>query len=337
MKTWSAIFNFIAIWILIIMISIFYRHLDAIQTDYDSAVLRQVIKFAGEAAFNSAIVESGNIDMDYTKLGNVSLNPNESLKAFEDIVCLSYGMSLSDENRAHIESYIPSAIMCTYDGYYITQLMEDNMAELKWSVKIPYTIEVKKPNGKEYTVALRMDSEDCFVLENNTTTGLVSSYTSYNNNAGGAGFATSVLNKEIANAKINTTITNALSYNIAKISEYRGGKNYRVYIPADKTFSGINSIDGPSLVILLSGGDFAGKAKLSEAAISGLKVVARRWVVGYRDNITGEKFYCYDGQLSEEVLRSGTITVNDRPFSSVHEAAQEGYYPDYEKLVLPIS
>ena len=338
MKTWSAIFNFFAIWILILMMGVFYHHIDAIQTDYDTAVLRQVIEFAGEAAFNSAIVESGDIDMDYTNLGNVSLNPSESLKIFEDIVCLSYGMSINDENRVHIESYIPSAIMCTYDGYYITQLMEDNMAELKWSIKIPYTIDVKDAAEKDYTVALRMDNEDCFVLANDTSNGLVSSYTSYNNDDGGAGFQDRVLNKNIANAKINSTITDALSYSISQISECRGGKNYnyRVYLPADTTFTGINSVNGPSLIILLSGGDFAGKASVSEAAISGLKAVARSWVVGYKDNITGQRLYCYDGQLSNEAISSGTITVNDKPFSTVQDAAKAGYYPDYSRLTLPI-
>ena len=351
MKTWSAIFNFFAIWILILMMGVFYHHIDAIQTDYDTAVLRQVTEFAGEAAFNSAIVESGDIDMDYTNLGNVSLNPSESLKIFEDIVCLSYGMSINDKNRAYIESCIPSAIMCTYDGYYITQLMEDNMAELKWSIKIPYTIDVKNIAGKDYTLALRMDNEDCFVLANDTSNGLdtgytsynddvwlVPSYTPYNNDAGGAGFQDSVLNKNIANAKINSTITDALSYSISQISECRGGKNYnyRVYLPADTTFTGINSVNGPSLIILLSGGDFAGKASVSEAAISGLKAVARSWVVGYKDNITGQRLYCYDGQLSNEAISSGTITVNDKPFSTVQDAAKAGYYPDYSRLTLPI-
>lgn len=339
MKVWSAIFNFIAVWVIVIMLGVFYNHIDVIQTDYDTAVLRQVIEYAGEAAFNTAVVQNGDIDMDYTKLGNVSLNPSESLKVFEDIVCLSYGMSISDENRAHIESYIPSAIMCAYDGYYITQLMDDNIAELQWSVKIPYTMQASKIVGglkRDYTVALRIDSEGIIVIDNNTPNGLVERYKEYGLGIEGAGFANSVLNKDIVRAKINTTITDALSYSIAKVSEYRGGKNYRVYLPADTTFSGINTINGPSLIILLNGGDFAGKAKVSEAAISGFKVIARNWVVGFTDH-TGKKWYCYESQLTEGLVNSGGIVVNDKPFSTVGEAAEKGYYPHYEYISLPFN
>ena len=217
MKTWSALFNFIAVWIIIIMLTVLYRHVDAIQADYDTAVLRQVIEYAGEAAFNSAVVQSGDIGMDYTKLGKVQLYTSEALRVFEDIVCLSYGMSLSAENRAHIESLIPSAILCTHDGYYITKLADDNVAELKWSLKIPYTIEAKR-NGKTSTVAIRMDSEENFVIDNDDTTGEVKPYKSYGNGEYGAGFQHSELNMDIARARINTIITNALSYNISQIS-----------------------------------------------------------------------------------------------------------------------
>ena len=335
MKTWSALFNFIAVWIIIIMLTVLYRHVDAIQADYDTAVLRQVIEYAGEAAFNSAVVQSGDIGMDYTKLGKVQLYTSEALRVFEDIVCLSYGMSLSAENRAHIESLIPSAILCTYDGYYITKLADDNVAELKWSLKIPYTIEAKR-NGKTSTVAIRMDSEENFVIDNDDTTGKVKPYKSYGNGEDGAGFQDSELNRDIARARINTIITNALSHNISQISADRGGKNYRVYLPAETTFTGINTIDGPSLIILLEGGDFAGKAKVSEAAISGLKVVRKRWVMGFKD-AEGNLWYCYESQLTDEVLSDPNIQVNDRPFSSPLDAALSGYKPHFKLLATDIN
>ena len=47
MKVWSAVFNLLGICIIVIMVTVFYRHLDVIQTDYDTAVLRQAVEYAG--------------------------------------------------------------------------------------------------------------------------------------------------------------------------------------------------------------------------------------------------------------------------------------------------
>lgn len=320
MKVWSAIFNFIGVWILILMISVFYSHLDAMQTDYDTAVLREVIGYAARAAFDEAI----NTETTYSDLGRAQIDVKKTLEIFGDIVCLSYDMSLSEENRTHIESYIPSAMFCTYDGYYITKLIDDNRTDLEWSLKIPYTITVGN-----ITATLQIDRDEGFKV-NNIDGGAVS-YTDFGMGEGSVGIQIKDLNRGIANARINTVITDALSLNIAKLSEYRGGNNYRVYLPAKTTFSGINTIDGPSLIILLSGGDFAGKASISEAAIAGLKVVQKNWVLGFED-LHGNKWYAYETQLSEQVLKENNFNVVTAPLDSVFQAADMGYKPNFEIL-----
>jgi len=324
MKVWSAIFNFIGVWILILMISVYYNHLDAIQKDYDTAVLREVIGYAARAAFDEAI----NTETTYSDLGRAQIDVKKTLGTFVDIVSLSYNMSMSEENRAHIESYIPSAMFCTYDGYYITKLLEDDSTDLVWSLKIPYTMTV----GNK-TVTLQMDRDEGFVITN-VAEGVLP-YTGFGMGAGRVGIQIASLNRDIANARINTVITDALSHNIAKISEFRGGKNYRVYLPAKTTFSGINTIDGPSLIILLSGGDFAGKASISEAAIAGLKVVKKNWVLGFED-LNGNKWYAYETQLSEKVLTENNFTVVTEPLASVFQAADMGYKPNFEILATDI-
>lgn len=324
MKVWSAIFNFIGVWILILMISVYYNHLDAIQKDYDTAVLREVIGYAARAAFDEAI----NTETTYSDLGRAQIDVKKTLGTFVDIVSLSYNMSMSEENRAHIESYIPSAMFCTYDGYYITKLLEDDSTDLVWSLKIPYTMTV----GNK-TVTLQMDRDEGFVITN-VAEGVLP-YTGFGMGDGRVGIQIASLNRDIANARINTVITDALSHNIAKISEFRGGKNYRVYLPAKTTFSGINTIDGPSLIILLSGGDFAGKASISEAAIAGLKVVKKNWVLGFED-LNGNKWYAYETQLSEKVLTENNFTVVTEPLASVFQAADMGYKPNFEILATDI-
>ena len=324
MKVWSAIFNFIGVWILILMISVYYNHLDAIQKDYDTAVLREVIGYAARAAFDEAI----NTETTYADLGRAQIDVKKTLGTFVDIVSLSYNMSMSEENRAHIESYIPSAMFCTYDGYYITKLLDDDSTDLVWSLKIPYTMTV----GNK-TVTLQMDRDEGFVITN-VAEGVLP-YTGFGMGDGRVGIQIASLNRDIANARINTVITDALSHNIAKISEFRGGKNYRVYLPAKTTFSGINTIDGPSLIILLSGGDFAGKASISEAAIAGLKVVKKNWVLGFED-LNGNKWYAYETQLSEKVLTENNFTVVTEPLDSVFQAADMGYKPNFEILATDI-
>ena len=344
MKVWSAIFNFIGVWILILMISVYYNHLDAIQKDYDTAVLREVIGYAARAAFDEAI----NTETTYSDLGRAQIDVKKTLGTFVDIVSLSYNMSMSEENRAHIESYIPSAMFCTYDGYYITKLLDDDSTDLVWSLKIPYTMTVgnktvtlqmdreqmdREQMDREQMDREQMDRDEGFVITN-VAEGVLP-YTGFGMGDGRVGIQIASLNRDIANARINTVITDALSHNIAKISEFRGGKNYRVYLPAKTTFSGINTIDGPSLIILLSGGDFAGKASISEAAIAGLKVVKKNWVLGFED-LNGNKWYAYETQLSEKVLTENNFTVVTEPLDSVFQAADMGYKPNFEILATDI-
>ena len=334
MKVWSAVFNLLGICIIVIMVTVFYRHLDVIQTDYDTAVLRQAVEYAGRASFRTAL-ESGSADTDYTHLGVVRLNPSETLNTFTDIICMTYNLALSDENKEYIERHIPTAILCGYDGYYITELRDGDTTEyvnkyykkgttdvietavkeqsrLGWSLKMPYVTEVE-----DKIVALSMDGGRYLEVGDN------------------GNLAEGITTEELANSRINAVISDALSNNIKQIRAGREaigqsvyGRNYRVYIPAETTFSGINSIDSPTLIILLEGGDFAGKAKKTEASISGLKVIEKDWVVGY--SVGGEDLYCYASQYDLEESLTATVY-----YTSAMEAARAGYNPDYERLVLP--
>ena len=324
MKAWSAIFSLIAVWILMIMMAVAYRQLDAIQTDYDTAVLRQVIDYAGKAAFEKA-KKSGQLGISYIDIDSVRLDPSEVLKEFENIVCMSYNMSLSDENRVYIESFISAAVLCTYDGYYVAQRVDDTSTILEWSLKIPYTYTSK--DGTK-VVTLNMNVDKGYVIDK--ATGDVSEYNAFG--AAETGIQATELNRNIANARINSIINNVLSFSVAKTTADIGGKWYRVYIPAKTTITGINTINKPSLIILLEGGKFAGKAKIREAAISGLTVVSREWIVGYKD-MDGNMLYCYESQLSDLEIRENNLEIYNKPFSSTKEANKYGYNPDYRRLV----
>lgn len=331
MKVWSAIFNFIAVWVLIIMIVTFYRHLDILETDYETAVLRQAVEYATEAAFQRAVDEGEAAA--YTNIENIRINPASILQTFETMMCLSYDMALTDLNKELVESSILSAILCTYDGYYITKPMSDSTPQLKWSLKIPYTIKVPK-GGQTYTVALRMGSEQNFVIEDS----VVKSYDRFGQTEIfetraelGAGFSSDVLNIDIAKARISTIISQALAYNVYKVKEDVGGKRYRVYIPPETTITGINNIERPTLIILFEGESFIGKAQIPEVAMAGLTVIAKDWVIAYRD-ITGNKLYCHESKMLKTELDNFGLVQEDK-FPTTLEAQQKGYYPDYVRMV----
>lgn len=333
LKTWYGIFNCIALGMLLIMISIFYVQMNTMQTEYDTNRLNQVISYAGEAAFMETL-NVGDINLNYTDMSNVVLNPTYCLDVFEEMVCLNYGMATSLENKQYIEECIPSALLAANDGYYITLLSEvDTSVDevigeeygFKWSVKLPYTVTHTTTNPATNVmtndaISVRLNSEK-WIKASKATPGSTLSLTygdSYSDES-----VKGILTRKIVQRNINSTLTNALARNIDLVSSIRGDVNYNIYLPASQTSSGINDITGPSLIILLQGADFSAQAKVEEAVISGLRAVRKVHVVGFTD-IDGKKRYCYEGQLPEELR--GTI---ESFFNSVEEAARCGYLPSY--------
>lgn len=298
--------------------------METMQIEYDTSRLNQAISYAGEAAFMDTI-KAGNLEIEYTDMQNVVLNPANCLDVFEEMICLNYGMSTSLENKQYVENCIPSALLACNDGYYITLLSEvDTSADsvigqeygFKWSPKLPYTI---KHDDSEISVSL---SSENWIKATNQGDTLRLEYGYDYSDAEVRGIVT----RSIVQRIVNTTLTNALARNIDLVSRLRGDANYEIYLPASKTHSGINDISNPSLIILMQGADFSGHAKVEEAVISGLKTTRKVYVIGFVDT-DGMRRYCYEGQLPE-LLKDNA----ERFFINVEEAARSGYSPSYEYI-----
>ena len=151
MKVWNALFNFIGVLIVAFMIMVINNLEEVNQMNFEEVRLAQAVDYANEGAFR-IVVESDSIGTDYTDGGleEIKINPSGVVDAFSNIMCLSYDMSLSEENIDMISQSIVTGVMCAVDGYYILEEFEiDNDPtdsviggefELRWGVKRPYIV-----------------------------------------------------------------------------------------------------------------------------------------------------------------------------------------------------
>lgn len=307
-----------------VMMSIFYIQTDTMIKEYDTHRLNIAINYSAEAAFMETL-GVGDVNLSYTNMSDVILDPTYCLEIFESMMCLNYGMSDSPENRFYIENCIPTAVLACNDGYYITILSDVSSNDaidgqevgFKWSVKLPYTIEC--PNGE---IAVNLNSEDWVKATQEANGSLTLLYgNSYADNA-----VSGLLSKSAVKRSINSTLTNAIARNIDLVSKIRGDVSYDIYLPATQTAAGLNDVSSPSLLILIQGADFSGQAKVDEAVIAGLKTVKEVSLIGFTDH-DGKKRYCYESQLPSNLL-GNVITF----FNTTEEAAVAGYVPSYEYM-----
>lgn len=324
LRTWFGIFNIIALGLLSLMMGIFYTQTETMKKEYDTHRLNYALTYSAEAAFMETL-NVGDVNLSYTNMSDVELDPTYCLDIFEAMMCLNYGMSDNEENRLYIESCIPTAVLACNDGYYITLLTDVNQYDegtqkeegFKWSPKLPYTVEC--PNGE---ISVRLNSQQWIKVTSNSNDTLSLLYgNSYADDA-----VSGLLSKEIVSRSINSTLTNAIARNIDYVGSLRGGVNYSIYLPARQTQGGINEIMGPSLLILLQGADFSGEARVEEAIIAGLKTIKKVRTIGFVD-YDGLKRYCYETQLPDDLLNSAVSF-----FNSTEEAAKAGYAPSYQYL-----
>lgn len=409
MKVWSSIFNIFGILILLIMMLSWRTQDKTARVDYDTERLRIATDFCAEAAFIKVKDNGSSIDNDYTGLvRNVIISPDNSLDTFEEMMCYCYGMEPNEDNKARVESYIPSAILACTDGYYITKLVEDwkvgeyeadgtfreftkeepynagrstyydcngalvykgsypssykilngvtydgkgnvldkdtgkikvfNGKRFKWSMKLPYiyyqrdNTEITNPDALTDTqpvdmYAVTLDGRNCVKLTR-VRNGNTFEYRDLK-------YEFPITNKDTITKAVNARLTDALAKNVQEVGQERGGVDYNVYLPVGQTKTGINQINGQSLIILLQGADFTGDANVTEATISGLKIVRKRPVVGFKisryNSLTGTwssytKEYAFGDQMPTST--GSKIKIQDKIlFKSTGEAAKAGYNP----------
>lgn len=240
--------------------------------------------------------------------------------------------------------------------------------EFKWTPKIPFTYEMEKGgtlnNPINAAIGFDLHNADLNIYDYDSNSvyysrGSIENTIKYEditvnggtfkvqrtdskgvyNHAGGT-FADTVVNDNIKYRIVNNILANAINYNISQVAEKRGGASYSVHLPATTTIDGINPVLGNSLIVIISNADYAGKANLTEAVISGHRATNRVYIVAFEED--GVKYYCKNGQLP--MTDTGDIPIVDgaplyrvdKKFLNEYEAALEGYHPHYLYLQIPV-
>lgn len=328
MKQWYAVFNMIAVIIIGMMIFSLDVQQQTYEKEYDTAVLKMATDYASIGALDASITY-GNLGTDYVNMDSISMNPKNTLKVFNTIMCLSYGISNSELAMKTVDGSIASMILCSWDGYYVAEVADDG---LKFTMKRPYSFNMNEETGslkKNITIAMSLNTERTLFMRNDLAdeiSYLSSTYEELNDTLGSLGlgkFDIKMLEK-YRDVAVSSLINDELIYSAEKIRSNRD-REYRLYIPAYSTEDGINAINGPTLISINSGsGSYSGKADLSQVTMAGYKVISKIYTIGFTQD--GVKYYCYEKQLPD------TEKNNIFYFSSPYDAAKAGYIPHLEYL-----
>ena len=336
--------------ILILFLSIAYFNTTRVlERDFDQARLNLAVEFATRAMFEKTL-EIEDLGMDYTELGNVQINSSDALDIFTSLMCINYDMSTSEENKRHIENSIASAVLASSDGFYITQLVKDDTIKgdglvgdsrvLRWSPKIPYYVHV---NNKTYAINFvektyasindRVEGEN--IVDKSSSIVIPTT----------PGYPLSITDR-LALQSVNNQIVDTILNEMKVSNDNRKPVDYKFYLPVETTAKGVNPIDGPSVLVLMQGVDFASSQKLNALSVSGYKVVKKIHVVGFLEVATGRRYYCYTTQLPSEESTLDPSNPDDKLyivedyFDSMRDAAMADnrhYSPHYEFLARKIT
>ncbi|QGQ98785.1 hypothetical protein EHS13_29875 [Paenibacillus psychroresistens] len=277
----------------------------------------------------AAMLETGSLDMDYTKNKSFTVDPQLALDTFLDVFCFNYDMQPTAENKALIKDYIPVATVATFDGFYlasqqqvkngggnypddtnINAVPKDVGWDLIFGMKMPYTY-----NFGSTSYALNMGLDYSLALTGSSLT----------KEFGLPPTAAGTMSLTEAKATINTIISNDMAYSIDKTNELNPNWKNSFYIPSQlTTFSGVNPIEGPSFIVLVQGLNITTSRPISGFSLSGSKIDAVRMIAGYTRG--GIKYYSY---VDKNPSGFAGLTIEDL-FTTEKAAALKGYYFDTE-------
>lgn len=287
--------------------------------EFEQLKLSFAVDYASDAAI-CELLNSKDLSMDYSETNYLSADPNLALETFIDVFSANYGLNFDETNEDHIKmNFIPAFVVAMYDGYYIAtptlisntnnypeNELSDGDWDLKFGPKLPYKYEY---NGSTY--ALNMGGEYALKLNNNMLSkhkGLPPGISSTEDNLG----------------EISRIISSNISYTINKLNETNTRWANTFYIPRDlTTYTGVNCIEGPSVLALVQNVDLATSRPISAFSVAGSKIQKARMVAGYtRDGI---KYYCYADKLPSSINAENL-------YPTIKEAARAGYYCDIKYM-----
>ncbi len=371
MKVWGAIFNLIAVVLIAIMLVSFNKITAVNDRQFEQLRLSYAVDYATEAAFRSAI-STDSIGTDYANGGmvEVEVNPTLVLDTFCSVLALSYDLSPSENNFIKIEQSIATGFLCTINGYYILEIVEqDNYTNdyniggdyrLSWGIKRPYLLYDNlhclycDANGVDHTrlfsVSLVNEKNSEYIPEGR-----------YCFNCGDYGDASANDGSEYEPIKDRDTfegtnltrakIKQAISKNLTEDINYAIHRRNLMsvydevrlfYVPSDDSMTAINDIESPSLAIIFQDSTFLNGYDMDVVSIGGVKVKPRTQVIGFRvqGDSTNTMYYCYAGQQLGDKFVTGETKpkiVEEGMFNTIHEAAQAGFSPHLMFLQEPYS
>lgn len=287
------------------LIIFFFRYIEQDLQEFEQLRLSYAVDYASDAAIWE-LLNSRDLSMDYSESNNLTANPTLALNTFIDVFSANYGMNFDKNNKDHIKmNFIPTFVVAMHDGYYMATLTLVNNKgdwDLKFGPKMPYIY-----RNDSATYALNMNGESTLKIKGNDINKI-------------EGLPNGIKTKKENLSEISKIISANISYTINKINETNTKWANTFYIPTGlTTYSGVNSIEGPSVIALVQNVNLATTKPISSFSIAGSKLQKARMVAGYtRENI---KYYCYTDKLPS------SITVENL-FLDVKEAAQSGYYCD---------
>lgn len=353
MRVWSAIFNIIGVLVLVMFGAYYFNVSMLLDKEFEQLRYEYAVRQATEAMFSSTL-EAEDIELDYVHLDYVSIDSSEAIEIFDRVMCFNYDMSPSKENFASINESIAACVIAGYDGYYVTQMSEDDEIEgngiakdgyaLRFSTKIPYYLTT---NNAMYAIDTYKKTYMGMSSTSNT-----SHPTLYNE---GKNLPAGVTEEDVTLA-INTQIRGRILQEVKNAPNTTKAdlSQFRLYFPEDTTVSGVNPFGVPGIFVVMSGARYASTESLSAMAVSGYKVIKKTNVIAFTDLSTNRSYYCYETQLRDEekTAESGGMSLGgtygnfqiENYYNSIQEAAEatskitgQHFAPYYDIMVRKIT
>lgn len=317
------IINMISLIFFAALLVAYLHYVDKERNEIEQLKLSYSIDLAADAAVDTMLHHTGRLDMDYTRPGSITVDPEMALETFLEVFCFNYNLHPTESNKALVKNFITVAAVAAFDGYYIASERRvrngagdfpeyaagDGDWELAFSMKMPYAYE---HGGVLY--ALNMGMRDTIALSTSELYRI----------DGLPPTDTGTLTHEEARSLINDTISNHMAYVINELNENNPNWRHNFYIPSQlTTFTGVNPITGPSFIVLVQNVNLSTARPISGFSVSGSSISEVRWIAGYERG--GTKYYAYADQLSE------SITI-ENIYRSMEEAAKAGYHADMTLL-----
>ena len=317
----SKFFSLLLIIPLFFLLIVFFAGSTIMKADFqefEEYRLQKTNNYATDAAVEEMLY-ADNLDQDYSDMSKVTLNPELARDTYLRVLASTYDIPMTKESLDSLSAqYMDLMIVCVYDGYYIISnepTIDESTGHTEYtaipSIKYPYYYSDPRDSG---VYSLDLGFEKALYL---SPTGLQEVDTPLSKNK----------TLSVINQLINKEINSRLMYKV------QNGLIKAIDIPVTATTVGSvnNNIENVSVISFLNGVNFTTQHELNAFSIGGAKIDKTRMVACYRRN--GKKYYAYTDLIPSSVAVPDNIrTWADYVVTSIEEAAEMGYYCDYELM-----